>query len=435
MEPEKKPLYPKTTFSLKALSTNNLNRSVLVQGNAFDTSSISLPGVPRPLGHGSDDEDENDLVIEGEQIVEAVDLSSFSRGKNEDELVIPVVRNKDWRIESLKRRGVYIPPNQTQKVNEEDYENKDRLGYGINNMRDSSNNSTMTGGSVVDEVRIESPIASSRSYITDEEAARKALIEGNEMTDDSFVLPLPSSSLFDGGNLTEEEAYKRDIESRPDMASLDAYARVPVEKFGAALLRGMTERPKNSSITKTEVHDSKKKEYEVKQRPSLLGLGAKPMSHAVEEPGSWGKATSKRSNRAEKSYVPVVLINKTTGEVVDENCETDIVRESVEDKNKESGGPSTKKSESNRDYHRDKHGDSRRRSEGYRDRESRSKRYRTSSRERRDHYGDTHRDRDRQSRTDRDRYSRSDHDRYSRNGHDKHSLGGRERSSRRENNR
>ena len=41
-----------------------------------------------------------------------------------------------------------------------------------------------------------------------------------------------------GGNW-EAESFKRDMAALPDEASLEQYERMPVEDFGAAMLRGM----------------------------------------------------------------------------------------------------------------------------------------------------------------------------------------------------
>lgn len=40
-------------------------------------------------------------------------------------------------------------------------------------------------------------------------------------------------------NVSDVEAFQKNLEELPDEASLDDYDNVPVEEFGAALLRGM----------------------------------------------------------------------------------------------------------------------------------------------------------------------------------------------------
>lgn len=67
-------------------------------------------------------------------------------------------------------------------------------------------------------------------------------------------------------HVTEEEAYALDVAQRPDTPDLEAYQRVPIEDFGAALLRGMG--GGNKPRPKVEA-------YVPKPRTALLGIGAK----------------------------------------------------------------------------------------------------------------------------------------------------------------
>lgn len=82
---------------------------------------------------------------------------------------------------------------------------------------------------------------------------------------------------------TSGDAYAKAIAAAPDVSTLEDYERVPVEDFGAALLRGMG--------WKGEVVAQPK---EGKRRLNLLGLGAKELKGA-EELGAWvQKSDTKR---------------------------------------------------------------------------------------------------------------------------------------------
>jgi hypothetical protein len=81
----------------------------------------------------------------------------------------------------------------------------------------------------------------------------------------------------------EDEAFKQDVASRPDAASLKDYEAVPVEEFGAALLRGMGWK-EGEAVGRRK--DLKSEARDVKRRPALLGLGAKKLNDA-EELGAW----------------------------------------------------------------------------------------------------------------------------------------------------
>ena len=65
-----------------------------------------------------------------------------------------------------------------------------------------------------------------------------------------------------------------DIDTRPGETSSDAYKEVPVEEFGAALLRGMGWKEDAEELDGDDINDGKKK-FEPVMRPKNLGLGAK----------------------------------------------------------------------------------------------------------------------------------------------------------------
>lgn len=100
----------------------------------------------------------------------------------------------------------------------------------------------------------------------------------------------------------ESLSFKEDVKSRPEMATMEDYERIPVESFGAAMLRGM-----GWEGEKNEEKDEKKKAViPVAQRTLYLGLGAKDnKSDGGLKP-------------IDKTYVPVKMINRKTGEVHNE---------------------------------------------------------------------------------------------------------------------
>lgn len=92
-------------------------------------------------------------------------------------------------------------------------------------------------------------------------------------------------------------------------ASLEDYARVPVGAFGLAMLRGMGWKPgqaaSRSGRGAIEAHVPS-------SRPSLLGIGAKPMAEAMgdDKKGTKGKngssAPAGKSRREEMKFMPLV---------------------------------------------------------------------------------------------------------------------------------
>lgn len=109
--------------------------------------------------------------------------------------------------------------------------------------------------------------------------------------------------------VSDEAAFRRDYDEAPPPPVEADYDAVPVEGFGAALLRGMGWKDgeaiglnKNAPIPKIKVRE---------RRPNLLGVDAKPAQAVGFEMGSW-KSTAKN----ETSYNPVAVRDTTTGEVI-----------------------------------------------------------------------------------------------------------------------
>jgi hypothetical protein len=122
---------------------------------------------------------------------------------------------------------------------------------------------------VVEEIK-ETEVVETKPKSADDEALQ-ALLGNGEKKGPDLIIPQHE---------TEEATYRRAIESAPDASTLEDYERVPVEEFGAALLRGMG----------WDGKQDKSKVKEVKRRQNLLGLGAKELQGA-EELGAWVQKT------------------------------------------------------------------------------------------------------------------------------------------------
>ena len=112
-------------------------------------------------------------------------------------------------------------------------------------------------------------------------------------------------------HITEDDAYRIDVETRPDSATLEDYARVPIDDFGAALLRGMGggNRPQKPKV----------EAYIPKARSALLGIGAKSREETFGTAASTstgnGKGPPKESRRDAMRFVPLQKIERTSGTV------------------------------------------------------------------------------------------------------------------------
>ncbi|KAF3481649.1 pre-mRNA-splicing factor spp2 [Arthroderma uncinatum] len=202
----------------------------------------------------------------------------------------------------------------------------------------------------------------------------------------------------------ETKSFRRDIDSRPAPASLSAYNAVPVEEFGAALLRGMGWK-EGQPVGRGNYGDTELTPRVPERRAGYHGIGAKDISgkggDAEVELGAWGKAAMRKArNDGEGLYTPVLMKSKKTGELITEDEFKDLSTKAKEkegaddwrerrDRNLLKSGRDTEKDrDRRRDFDRDDYDD---------DQSSRDYRRRTES------GSSTDRDRDRDRGKDRDR--------------------------------
>ena len=366
-------------------------------------------------------------------------------------LVIEGPKNRDWREESRRRRGgvttelssgqklphevaAEVYRNAKVPVNGEgDVLNNGPQAFGLTFVAKTNHEST--GGDVVmtDAISINNNVTVDNKPPlpkTDDELALEALTGDGKTKRSDLVLPAlgVKDAPFTGrvtNGVNEDDAFHTDVESRPESSSLEDYAAVPVEEFGAALLRGMGWK-EGDVVGKRK--DQVSKARVVERRPALLGIGAKEVPGAAKELGAWGKSLTgkgKKGRKTQEIYTPVVLRDSVTGEMVTE----DELREKKEGAKK---GEQDWRERRDKNLDRDRErkgeggGDSKRRREDASSREPSSRRERSRSPRRRrddDSYRDR-RDREHSGRRERDserydssssKHSRSDGD--YRNGH------------------
>lgn len=149
-------------------------------------------------------------------------------------------------------------------------------------------------GKTIDELEAEER-SRNRAYGLSVTASSQRRGEGSLLIDESPDSRLESSS-----------KHMQDA----DVSTLDDYEAVPVESFGLAMLRGMGYDP--SEVAKPEAKAQER-------RPDFLGLGA--TQRPMESKTSADLAKKRHEVRKEeRTYVPVVKINKRTGERVDEGA-------------------------------------------------------------------------------------------------------------------
>ncbi|CAD6886376.1 unnamed protein product [Tilletia laevis] len=160
--------------------------------------------------------------------------------------------------------------------------------------------------------------AAANPSLSADERARQALLDemrGDHAGADSGAAN-PHSNLVI--SMSEEDALRMDLGARPDAPDAAAYEAVPVEAFGAAMLRGMGWK---EGMGAGRRRNGPQQAPEVQKRSALLGLGAKERPTAE---GTGGGSSSKsggglrekpKNSRPDMRYVPVVKREQEPGGV------------------------------------------------------------------------------------------------------------------------
>lgn len=259
-----------------------------------------------------EDEQEDELVTGFDQF--GVQRLREKKKEPEGPLIIPALKNKDWRELARKRKQLYVPPSAAAQTGADGsvggLGTRDTINSGpqLSGLQvakraklEESNSvavkteeadvtATVVDGHVPDDVKKEEE--------TEDQKALRALL-ASAQSDDSmggdgaFITAIPAPS--------EDDAYRQDVEELPEPATLDDYERVPVSQFGAALLRGMGWTPGTAASKKQKGPIDP---YLPEARPALLGIGAKEKE--VFDDGSAGKGRKGPKGRPERKYVPVI---------------------------------------------------------------------------------------------------------------------------------
>jgi len=250
---------------------------------------------PRSTLNHDDSESEDDRNGRGrhEAVIEFGQDGAKRREekKKAEPLVIARQGNNDWRTKKGSKN--LLPPEvqaqmrdkekQKTAVAEKDVLNgkEDEPVWGLTvrkreiSQGDDEITETATIETKVEVETVQEPI---KPRTADEEALDALLGAENKKKGPAMVIPITSEvSNGQNGQDAEDDAYWKAIREAPDVATLEEYEAVPVEEFGAALLRGMG--------WKGDVK-AREKKRETKRRQNLLGLGAKQLDDA-EELGAW----------------------------------------------------------------------------------------------------------------------------------------------------
>ncbi|KAG5438090.1 hypothetical protein PCK2_000967, partial [Pneumocystis canis] len=313
------------------------------------------------------EEEIKDELLSGFDESGALFLNPENQAKKEP-LVISALKNKDWK-EKIKQRK-----NLLHLLNKESQQTENVLHKKTENNAQTCSLTLVHSEKTIPSKQTEdisiSPKPINDVELTEDERAIRALLaeaEG-EKPDSNLILHTITSNTNKQTNsryLIEDEIYKIDVMSLPDPSTLEDYENVPVEQFGNALLRGMGWKDGEG------IGKNKQKiiaPVEIVQRTPFLGIGAKEYtSQQLDELGAWGKGVTKK--KVDKTYIPVLKINKKTGKIVnEEEIGSDSKNDHKKDKTKELS--ERFKNESSKKYNHDYSSDEYRNKSQHRDYES-----------------------------------------------------------------
>ncbi|KAJ3800349.1 DExH-box splicing factor binding site-domain-containing protein [Lentinula aff. detonsa] len=301
-----------SSFKVPALPRHLTNDSS-VPGSPLARSGTSTPYYDNS-DSDQDDEAQDELVTGFDNFgVQRL----LERKKAPGPLVIPALKNRDWREAARKRRTLhqYVPESARAQTIGSDG------SVGGLGTKDSINSGPVVSGlqyrkkdlvSVKHEDVVmvelgqgaeEEVPKQQQEEDSEDKAALRALLAGADGEDSGpgiDIIPTP---------ISEKDAYKQDVEELPESATLADYERVPVSQFGAAMLRGMGWKEGTAASRKG---NGIVQPYIPESRPALLGIGAKEME--VFDDGSKKHGGNRRP---EKRYIPVVKKDKD-GNIVSE---------------------------------------------------------------------------------------------------------------------
>lgn len=486
VSPAKKPFSLSLSSSNAASKKTSFNLASSSKSPSRDQAGHSLPRRPHQLHHDDDSGDEADDAPKDEAVtgfdthtgaVIGADGSEISAEKQR--LIIPVTSQNNWRdrpgVNRQPRGKKNLLPKEVQAIREA-AERGDptatgvgnaeiegpSMSYGISYAQPSQEGDDADKPMKDADVETGAETEGRKVPRTEDEIALQALIrDSNGETQGRSDLVIETGKHDDelgdlegedsGARYDETGSFRADVQLRPEPATLDQYNAIPVEEFGAALLRGMGWKD-GQAIGRGNYGTSATADRAIRpripeRRPGFLGIGAKDVSGgkgAEMELGAWGKSAMRKGSRKtgddgkegggnmEGVYMPVVMRNKQTGDYITEEelaaTQKEAKKKGGDDEWKERRDRNLEKSGRDREYRRRdydddddsdrydgrKIGSSRRDRSLSGDRHSRRRRYEDEDGKGRDdrYYRDRERDRERQrgreKGKDRDRDSERD---------------------------
>ncbi|EWY86843.1 hypothetical protein FOYG_11213 [Fusarium oxysporum NRRL 32931] len=280
MSEQSKPPAPRIAIKFGATSNNNNSKKA---SKPNPPSSLGKRPRSHALGGASDSEDDDyehrgrheKITGFGVDGAETERKAKDSRMEKKD-YVIARQSNHDWRSEAkAQRKSKNSLPEEARAqqnnttVETEPADQDKGLKWGLT-IKEKTEDDNKDIGSESKEKPVSNDDDQKKPppKRTADDEAMEALL-GNKEEDEKIIHP------------TEADAYRRDIQGAGETSTLDDYEAMPVEEFGAALLRGMGWDGKPRGTVK-----------EVKRRPNRIGLGAKELK-GEEDLGGWNQSGKK----------------------------------------------------------------------------------------------------------------------------------------------
>jgi len=446
------PQAKKTAFNLQSSRGRPVNSPA--------SKSHTRPRHSHKLGHGGDSSDEEESAPVHEEVSGfdtltggAITADGKPINAGNAPLVIPVTSKNNWRDRAgvnVKKGKKNLLPREVQALQEAERNGQvpsggavetegPSMAYGLSFVNQPAG-TEKTDAADGDQPMTDAKPAEDTKPLTDDQIALQALIsESKGEVERRSDLVIESSKPQDDEDETlrrydETSSFRTDVQTRPEPATLDQYNAIPVEEFGAALLRGMGWKDGQSigrgNYGSSANADRASKPRVPERRPGFLGIGAKDTTGgkgAEAEFGAWGKSAMRKASRkageengngsTEGVYMPITMRNKKTGEHFTEEELAEMKKASKSepakddwrerrDRNLEKSG----RDDRDREYHKRDYDDGR---SGRRTGSSRRDRSASAGRHssRRPRYDDDDRRKDDRSYRDRDRDRERDRDR------------------------
>ncbi|KAF7722167.1 hypothetical protein EC973_003645 [Apophysomyces ossiformis] len=187
-------------------------------------NKYNIKAKPRVFQDDDDQDDDDQDAVEMLAGFENNKSQELNPKEKDKPLMIAPTANVDWR----ERKKIYVPA-KTEMADKGGSAiiQQEQLSYGLQITTRNEAEVTAPGLGPIDAGASTQPLSLEEEAMA--EIIREASTTG-EPEEKRSTLVIPAN---------EVEAFREDVRHRPDEPTIDAYEKIPVHEFGAALLRGL----------------------------------------------------------------------------------------------------------------------------------------------------------------------------------------------------